>query len=128
MGRFFGLLMVLVAMAAGIYIYMRQAQSATIDGGGSPQGTVDMVGLRHDLMSIVQAERIHNSLHGSYGSLDELRSSGDLNMARDRRGPYSYSVEIGDSGFRAIATYSGPDNVSASKTISLDQSMHFNEQ
>jgi hypothetical protein len=128
MGRFFGLITVLIIMGAGVYIYMRQAQSATIEGAGSPQGTVDLVGVRHDLMSIVQAERMHNSLHGGYGSLDELRSAGGLNMGRDGRGPYSYSVQIGDGGFRAIATYNGPADVVASKTISVDQDMKFSEE
>lgn len=128
MGRFFGFMIVLFAVAVGAFIYMRQAQSATTQGAASPQGTVDLVGVRHDLMSIAQAERVHNSLHGSYASLDELRSSGDLTMGRDNRGPYNYSVEINDSGFRAVAIYSGPENVAATKAISLDQNMQFSEQ
>ncbi|HLJ29440.1 MAG TPA: hypothetical protein VKY85_22215 [Candidatus Angelobacter sp.] len=128
MGRFFGLVSVLIVMAAGVYIYMQQAQSATAEGAGSPQGTVDLVGVRHDLMSIAQAERVHNSLHGSYGSLDELRSSGDLTMGRGNRGPYNYSVEVSGSGFRATATYSGPANIAASRTISIDQNMQFSQE
>lgn len=128
MGRSFGLVAVLIIAAAGGYIYMRQARSATIDGAASPQGTIDLVGVRHDLMSIARAERMHNSLHGSYGSLDELRSAGDLTMGHDNRGPYNYSVEIGGDGFRATATYSGPESMAAAKIISLDQDMHFSQE
>jgi hypothetical protein len=124
MGRSFGLLAVLIVMAIGAYIYMHQAQSATVEGGGNPGETVDVVGVRHDLMSVVQAERMHNSLHGGYGSLDELRSSGDLRMERNSRGPYNYSVDVSGSGFRVIATYSGPGSY---KTISVDQDMRFSQ-
>lgn len=127
MGRFFGFLAVLIAVAAGAYIYMRQAQSVTVQGAASPEGTVDFVGIRHDLMAIAQAERVHSSLHSGYASLDELRSSGDLSMPRDSRGPYNYSVETSGSGFRAIATYSGPPNASVARTISIDQTMQFSQ-
>lgn len=127
MGRFLGLVAFVVIAAAGLYIYMHQAQSATIEGAGSPQGTVDVVAVRRDLMSIAQAERTHNSLNSSYGSLEELRSSGDLTMGSDRRGPYTYSVEVTHSGFLATATYSGPASAAAAKTIRIDQDMHFSQ-
>lgn len=128
MGRLSGLVAVIVIAAAGMYIYMRQAQSATVEGAGSPQGTLDLVAVRHDLMAIAQAERTHNALHGSYGLLDELRSSGDLTMSGDHRGPYTYSVEVNHSSFLATATYSGPVNSAAAKTISINQDMHFSQE
>lgn len=126
MGRFFGLIAVGIVMGVGAYIYMRQAQSATLPGASNPTETVDFVGVRHDLMAIARAERTHNSLHGGYASLDELRSSGDLTMGNNR-GPYTYSVETTGSGFRVIATYSGPTSA-AGRNISLDQDMHFSEE
>ena len=128
MGRSIGLVAVLVVLGIGAWIYMHQAQSATVEGAGSPQGAVDVVGVRRDLMSIAQAERMHNSLHSGYASLDELRSAGELSMGSSNRGPYNYSVEVSESGFRAIATYNGPDNVVASRTISIDQDMHFSAE
>lgn len=127
MGRLFGLIAVGIVIGIGAYIYMRQAQSATLPGASNPTETVDFVGVRHDLMAIARAERMHNSLHGGYASLDELRSSGDLSMSGNNRGPYSYSVETSNSGFRAIATYSGPTSA-AGRNITLDQDMHFREE
>lgn len=126
MSRLFGLAMVVLVAGVGGYIYMRQTQSATVNGAGSPQGSVDFVAVRRDLMSIAQAERMHNSLHGGYGTLDELRSSGDLRMS-DSRGPYTYAVEVSGSSFRATATYGGPDG-SAAKTISIDQDMRLSQE
>ena len=64
-----------------------------------------------------------SALHGGYGSLDDLRASGDLSMARNDRGFYKYSTEITDSGFRVTAIYSGPENPLAPKSLSIDQSM-----
>lgn len=125
MGRLFGFTILLAALGIGAYIFMRQAQSATVEGAGSPEGTVDFVGIRHDLMSIAQAERVHSSLHAGYGSLDDLRSAGELTMGRNSRGPYNYTVDITSSGFRAVATYAGPPNANVSKSISIDESMQF---
>lgn len=120
--------MLLIVLGAGAYIYMRQAQSATAGGADNPQGTVDIVGVKHDLVAIVRAERVHSALHGGYGSIDELRSSGDLTMDRNSRGPYNYSVDISGSNFRVTATNSGPAGSMAPHVISVDQSMQFSEE
>ena len=126
---FFRMAMLLVVVGVGAYIFMRQAQSAGAAGGAdNPQGTVDIVGVKHDLMAIVRAERVHSALHGGYGSIEELRSSGDLTMERNNRGPYSYSVDLSGSGFRVIATSSAPASSVAPHVISVDQDMQFSEQ
>jgi len=122
----FRLVIVGIVVGAGAYIYMRQAQSASA-GNDNPAETVDLVGVRHDLMAIVRGERVHNALHNTYGSIDELRSSGDLSMERNSRGPYNYSVEINGPEFRVIATYVGPP-AGVPKIISVDQAMHFSQQ
>ena len=121
MSRFFGFVTVLIVVAAGAGLYVRQTR--TVSAGGTPKANVDIVGVKHDLMAIAQAERTHNALHGGYSSLDDLRSSGDLSMPRNNRGFYNYSAELGDSGFRVIATYAGPENPLAPKSLSIDQSM-----
>jgi len=128
MGQFLRFAMLLMVLGGGAYIYMRQAQSATAAGADNPQGTVDLVGVRHDLVAIVRAERVHSALHGGYGSIDELRSSGDLTMERNSRGPYSYSVDLSGSNFRVTATNSGPAGSMAPRVISVDQSMQFSEE
>ncbi|PYP82542.1 MAG: hypothetical protein DMG65_25995 [Candidatus Angelobacter sp. Gp1-AA117] len=121
MSRFFGFIALLMVVAAGAGIYVRQAK--TVSAGGNPSANVDIVGVKHDLMTIAQAERTHNALRGGYASLDDLRSSGDLSMARNNRGFYNYSTEVTDSGFRVTAIYSGPENPLAPKSLSIDQSM-----
>jgi hypothetical protein len=128
MGRAFGFVSLIIVMAAGAYIYMRQTQSVTAPGSGSPTSTVDLMGVKSDLLAIAQAERSHAALQSGYVSIETLRSQGELAMQRDNRGPYNYSAEIGDSGFRIVATWSGPEGVGMPKTISIDQTMQITQQ
>lgn len=128
MSQFFRFATLLVVLGAGAYIFMRQTQSATAAGADNPQGTVDIVGVKHDLIAIVRAERVHSALHGGYGAIDELRSSGDLTMERNSRGPYNYAVELDGSTFRVTATNSGPGGKMAPRVISVDQNMQFSEE
>ena len=128
MGRAFGFVTLIIVVAAGAYIYMRQTQGVMSAGSGSPTATVDLMGVRNDLLAIAQAERSHAALQGGYVSIATLRSQGELTMERDNRGPYNYSAEISDSGFRIVATYSGSESAGMPKTISIDQSMQINQQ
>jgi hypothetical protein len=128
MGRAFGFLTLIVVVAAGAYIYMRQTQSLTTPGAASPASTVDLIGVRNDLLAIAQAERSHAATQGSYVSIDALRSGGDLTMSHDNRGPYNYSAEISESSFRIVATWTGPENSGMPHTISVDQTMQVSQQ
>jgi hypothetical protein len=128
MGRAFGFLTLIVVVAAGAYIYMRQTQSTMAGGTTSPTATVDLIGVKNDLLAIAQAERSHAALQGGYVSLDALRSGGDLSMAGNNRGPYNYSAEISESAFRIVATYTGPVNSGMPSTLSIDQTMQVSQQ
>ncbi len=113
--------LLVVALLAGLVYkyYFANLQSA---GTGTPAQTIDIVGVKNDLLGIAQAERANLAEHGSYASLDELISSGELTMKRSGRNGYTYSVETGDQTFRAIAhcptaTFPGCSN------YAVDQSM-----
>lgn len=128
MGRAFGFITLIIVVAAGAWIYMRQTQSVMTAGTSSPTATVDLIGVKNDLLAIAQAERSHAALQGSYVSIEALRSQGDLTMQRDNRGPYNYSAEITDSGFRIVATWTGPENAGMPKTLSIDQTMQISQE
>jgi hypothetical protein len=128
MGRAFGFLSLIFVVAVGAYIYMRQTQGVMSAGSSNPKATVDLIGVRNDLLAIAQAERSHAALQGSYVSIEALRSQGDLTMTRDSRGPYNYSAEITDSSFRVVATYSGPEGSGMPQTLSVDQTMQVSQQ
>lgn len=80
--------------------FSKMSQTA---GASTPVETIDVVGVKNDLLAIGQAERVYQAEHGSYASLDDLVSSGDLTMRRAGRDGYAYDVETSADGFRAVA-------------------------
>jgi hypothetical protein len=111
--------MVLLAVAVGFYLYSNQVQTLN-PGGGDVTSNIDVVGVRNDLMAIANAERRYLAVNGKYASLDDLRVSGDIYIPS--RPNYNYSAETGDSSFKIVATYSGPDP-KAPRRISVDETM-----
>jgi hypothetical protein len=108
MGRSLGFVSVLVVMGVGMYFYSSQLKTSASPGGAtSPAGAVNITGVRSDLLSIAGAERRYYATEGKYASLDELVSANYLTM-RGERPPYTYDIQTTSTGFRAIATRSGP--------------------
>jgi hypothetical protein len=125
MSRSIGLIGVLLALTAGAWLYMKQTQAVSPAGTANPRATVDVVGVRNDLIAIANAERRHFANENKYVSLDELRSNGDISMPSNGRGPWSYSSETSDTGFRIVASYSGDSAAAGPKTISIDETMQI---
>ena len=128
MSRAFSFVALLAVLAFGAWYYMHQAQNVMSAGSSNPTATVDLMGVRNDLLAMAQAERSHAALKGSFVSLEQLRSEGDLTMSRDRRGPYSYSAEVSESSFRIVATYTGTPDPALPKSLSVDQSMQISQE
>ena len=124
MGRALGFVGLLIVMAIGVYIYSKQVTAVSPAGApAGPRATIDLVGVKNDLLAIANAERSHFALDGKYVSLDDLRSNNELSMPTPGRGPYQYSVEVTSSGFRAVATYSGAPGTGVPQTLSVDETM-----
>ena len=111
----------ILALAVGAYLYSKQASDIT-PGGGTPTTTIDVTGVRMDLIAIANAERMYFASNGRYASLNELRANGDTQITRDSRPNFTYSAETSDSGFTIIANYSGPDP-NAPKRLSIDETL-----
>jgi len=114
--RAFGLLGIVITLAIGSYLYTKQMQPAPGAVAATP-ATVDVTGVKNDLLNIAQAERGQFALEGKYLSLDDLRSKGAISLPQNGRGPYSYSSDVGSSSFRIVATYSGPPNTGAPPAV-----------
>lgn len=96
----------LLAVAAIALLSYKLFLSNTVTGSGtsgSPKQTIDVTGVKMDLLSIAQAERIYQAEHGSYASMDEMVSSGALSMRKDGRDGYTYDVDTTQDGFRVTA-------------------------
>jgi hypothetical protein len=101
-GNILGLLVVAL-IALLVYKFYFSSSQSTGTGTATPMQTIDIVGVKNDLLSIGQAERVYMAQHGSYASLDELTSSGALTMAKTGRDGYTYEVQTTSSDFKAIA-------------------------
>jgi hypothetical protein len=96
------LLAVVVIVLISYKLYFSQMGKES-GSTASPVQTVDVVGVKNDLLAIAQAERAYQAEHGAYASLDELTSSGSLRMTRSGRGGYTYGVETSPTGFQVFA-------------------------
>jgi hypothetical protein len=99
-----GLLSLVLALAVVFLVYkLYFAQLKSGPTAANPISTVDVVGVKNDLLAIAQAERMYQAEHGSYVSLEELASSGGISLERSGRNGYTYEVETSPDSFRAVA-------------------------
>ena len=124
-----GLLGLVIALGIGAYIYTHSAKSAAdaAGGAGSPKMAIDVTGVKNDLIAFGNAEKQQYALEGKYLSLDDLRAKGTT-IPADRRGPFTYTAEIGETEFRITATYGGDPIPGAPKSLSIDQTMQVTQQ
>lgn len=125
MGRTVGMIGVLIALGVGAYLYTHQGGDAE-QHAAATRATVDVAGVKNDLIMLANAERGQLALEGKYATLDELVSKGSIAMTRTSRPPYTYSAEVnGAAGFRIVAEYHGPPGTGAPQRISIDETMQI---
>ena len=112
----------LVVVAAIVLLsYKFYFSKMQAEGTGNPVRTIDVVGVKNDLLAIGEAERIYQAQHGSYASMDDLVSSGGMTFRKNRDG-YTYDIETSTDSFRVVAhcpTATRPGCIN----YSVDQSM-----
>ena len=119
MGRAFGFVVLMSAVAIGGYIYTQQIETET-PVGPIRESAIDITAARNDLLALANAERRFFATNGKYASLDELRLLGDTPIPS--RQNFTYSADVTDSTFMIIATYSGSDP-NAPRRITVDENM-----
>jgi hypothetical protein len=95
-----GLVMTLLIVFVGYKLVFTQLQST---GSAAPARSIDVAGVKGDLISIAQAERIYQAQQNTYGTLDQLTSSGAMSMIKTGRDGYTYEAEASASSFRVVA-------------------------
>jgi hypothetical protein len=115
------LLVVAAIVLVSYKIYFSKFQKET-GGSGNPVQTIDVVGVKNDLLAIAQAERAHMAEHGSYTSIEDLTSSGALTMTKSSRDGYTYDVESTTDSFRVVA-HCPSSNAPGCSDYEVDQSM-----
>jgi hypothetical protein len=125
-------LLVVAAVGMGIYMYtLKQAEPAP---GMVVTQNISIVGVKTDLMSIAQAERMYYAQNGSYADLPTLTSTGTMNLTRTSRDGYTYSAQPAGNAFTITAIYTAPpvDNPAGVKpphfpTYTIDQNMEVHQ-
>lgn len=121
--RTFGLLAVVIVLGIGLFMYQRSIAQLP---GGSPQQQIDTVAIRQRLLTIAQTERQYQASNGKYATLEQLAGESLLPGGTEQRG-YTYSAEIGGSGFTITATPTAADKAGW-PTLSINETMQVSEQ
>ena len=95
-----GLVITLLIVFAGYKLFFSQLQAT---GSATPARSIDVAGVKGDLIAIAQSERMYQAEHNTYGSLNDLTSSGAMSMAKPGRDGYTYEAEASPSSFRVVA-------------------------
>jgi len=121
-----GIVGLIIVLGIVLFIYKAQfTQGPT--GGVPPKQTIDVVGVKSDLIAIGQAERLYLASHGSYATLDQLREDGATLSDGSRRG-YNYAVDFNDGQhFTITATPTDPAK-NGWPTLKLDDTMQVSHQ
>jgi len=127
MGKLAGVL-VFAAVAFGIY-YFTLRRIPTTDQGTAPTQAISLTGVRSDLLQIAQAERGEIALNSKCVSLDELVSSGAINMARRERDGYTYKVNCNGTDFQVVAEHAAAPEGSPIRypKLAIDSAMQIQE-
>jgi Type IV minor pilin ComP, DNA uptake sequence receptor len=129
-----GMIGLLVTAAIGIGIYMYTLKQAAPGPGMVVTQNISITGVKNDLVSIAQAERMYYTQNGSYTDLTTLASSGTMNITRTSRDGYTYSVDSSGNSFTVTATYTPPPVENPAgvtpphfPTYTIDQSMEVHQ-
>jgi len=117
----------LVIVVAIIWFVMKSEFSQGPAGVQPPAETINVAGVKSDLLSIAQAERMYMASHGSYVSIDDLVQDGSLTFSGANRRGYDYTAEV-DDGQHFKITAKPVDPAKASwPTISIDETMQISQ-
>jgi hypothetical protein len=118
-----GIAALVVVAGVMLFLYKNSLTQSQAAGGAAPTQTIDVVGVKNDLIAIAQAERAYQAEHGSIASIDELVSSGEMSMKKSGRDGYTYDVEASGDGFRVTAHC--PSGLAGCTNYAVDQNMEI---
>jgi hypothetical protein len=114
-----GLIFALLIVFATYKLFFSELQST---GSAAPARTIDVVGVKNDLIAIAQAERVYQVEHSSYATLEQLTASGAMSMPKTGRGGYAYDVDASTDRFQVVAHCPAAANPGCSN-YAIDETM-----
>ena len=132
MSRIFSFIAILIVAGAGMYIYLQQTKAVSPGGvagnTANPRATIDLVGVKNDMLQFARAEQQHFASEGKYLTLDEMRAAGDTGIPGYGRGPFQYSIDASATTFTVHATMSGPAIEGVPKALHLGPDMSISSE
>ena len=121
-------LTIVAMLALGLYYgYFRRTRRS--EQVVAPTQTINLTGIRGDLLQIGQAERSFISQHGRCTSLDELISASAVTVSAAGRDGYSYSIDCFGTDFSVVARHgpAGEESAGRYPTVAVDSTLQFRE-
>jgi hypothetical protein len=118
----------LVIVVAITWFVIKAQYSQGPAGGQPPAETIDVVGVKSDLLNIAQAEKMYLASHGSYVSVDALQQDGSITFSGANRRGYSYTAETDDGQHFTITARPADPAKSSWPTLSIDENMQVTQQ
>lgn len=111
----------LIVLGVGYFVYTK---SLTSSGGtqAPPQETIDVVGIKTQLLNIGQAERTYLAAHGAYGTIEQLQADGPSSLGAEQRGYMFTATPDGARSFTVTAAPTDP-NKPGWPTLVIDETM-----
>jgi hypothetical protein len=103
MGKLAGLILFAAVAVGAYYFYLKKLP--TTDQGTAATQAISLTGVRMDLVEIANAERGNIALNGKCASLEDMISSGALNMGKKERDGYTYEVSCSSGDFEVTAEH-----------------------
>ena len=123
----FSLLGLVIVMAI-VWFVIKTQYSHGPEEMKSPAETIDVVGVKGDLLAIGQAERMYLATHGSYASVDQLQQDGSITFGGENRRGYNYTADVdGGQHFKITAAPADPSK-STWPTFTIDENMEVAQQ
>jgi hypothetical protein len=124
--------MIVAAISVGGYLFF--LKQASPGPGMVATQAISLTGVQNDLVAIAQAERMYFTQNGSYADMPTLVSSGIMNMTRDNRDGYTYSIVPSGNSFTVTARYTTPPPEMPAgaapphfPTFTIDQTMEIHQ-
>ena len=123
-----GTILGLVIVVAIIWFVVKSQFSSGPAGTQPPAETINIVGVKSDLLAIAQAERMYLASHGSYASVDELQQDGSITFSGANRRGYNFTADLDDGQhFKVTAAPADPAKAGW-PTLSIDETMQVTQQ
>lgn len=123
-----GMIVGLVIVVAIVWFIVKTQFTQGPTGAQPPAQTIDVVGVKGDLLSIAQAERMYMASHGSYASVDELQQDGSITFSGTNRRGYNYSAEVDDGQHFKITAAPADPAKTGWPSLAIDESMQVTQQ